>query len=348
MQAQRLVLRVATSDAACGNPAGDPQDPHSLTECDARAQCGGMTASEGEHPLRLTSSLAAEGLDAVDIQRLLAARELTRVRRGVYAEPADLNERASHVRLARATMNFVHPDGVMSHMTAAALHELPVRFEELGHVHMTRQGPGHGRRGNILWLRNSTIADADRTVVDGLPVTSLERTACDLARSLPYEWGVIVMDAALRAGADRVLLLEQVERARRWRGSRRARQVLEFADPRSGSPTESLSRVQMERLGLPRPVLQQPIWLDGRIVAESDFGWPDLHTVGEADGKAKYGELLKQGQGPADAIMAEKRREESIRQAGWWLTRWGWLEASNRVMLGNLLRRAFANALNAA
>lgn len=67
--------------------------------------------------------------------------------------------------------------------------------------------------------------------------------------------------------------------------------------------------------------------------------------MGEVDGKAKYSTLLKDGQTPQDAVMDEKRREESIRQAGWWVTRWGWAEAWNVRTLGDLVRGGMVQGL---
>lgn len=303
-----------------------------------------MTHTFDDDILRTCASLRDEGLGPRDIDRLLARGELTRVRRSIYAEPAELDDRDAHARLVRATMPLTHPETVASHMSAAVLHGLPVQFEDLTHVHATREGPGHGRKGSVLWLRNARLPEAERTSVGDVAVTTLERTAFDLARNLSFEWGVIVMDAALRAGADRALLTEMLDQRRRWRGSVMARRVLAFADAKAESPTESLSRVQMMRLGIPRPTLQYQVVLDGQVVARTDFGWPDLRTVGEADGREKYGRLLRPDQEPADAVMAEKRREERIRQAGYWVTRWGWQEACNRAVLGSQLRRAFAHA----
>ena len=37
--------------------------------------------------------------------------------------------------------------------------------------------------------------------------------------------------------------------------------------------------------------------------------------------------------------MREKRREERIRQAGYWIARWGWKEACDQVVLANIVRR---------
>ena len=39
-------------------------------------------------------------------------------------------------------------------------------------------------------------------------------------------------------------------------------------------------------------------------------------------------------------MVAQNRRQESIRQAGFWVTRWGWAQAWSVSALGKLLRTA--------
>ena len=104
-----------------------------------------------------------------------------------------------------------------------------------------------------------------------------------------------------------------------------ARQVLAFADGRSHSVGESRSRVAIARAGLPTPIPQLPVRL-ARGVAYSDFGWPEQHTVGEFDGKVKYGRLLRPGQSPGDVVYEEKLREDAIRAQDWEVVRWTWAD----------------------
>lgn len=307
-----------------------------------------MTTALTQPTLITTERLMAEGLDALGIRVLVQSGDLIRIRRGVYCAPFELDARELHVLKARATVPKVHADSVFSHSTAAAIHGLPLRQEDLTKIHVTRQGPGHGRNGPLIFLRRSTLDPADRDVMRGLPVTSLARTAVDLARGLPYTWAVIVLDAALRQGLAAEELIEQLERASNWRGIGTARAAAAFADARAESPLESLSRVQIDRLGLPRPELQFEITVNGLLIARTDFAWPDQRLIGEADGRAKYDELLDPGQRAGDVVMAEKRREQGIRSLGYWLVRWGWREANDLEVLGGLLRRSFALAPTAA
>ncbi len=292
--------------------------------------------------LRPTSAFREEGLSTHAVTRLVKHGELTRVRRGFMTCPSiwTLSRRISG---SHAPRPLVHPDGVLSHMSAAIVHGLPSRRSDLAHVRMTRPGPSHGRReqlsGYVMlrWTRSIASRCPDS------PAPALSEPP-PISRTMPCRWGVIVADAALRAGANPDLLSQQLARATHWKGYRQADRALSFADARAESPAESLSRVQMDRLGISAPQLQFPITREGHTEAIVDFAWPELGVVGEVDGRIKYGELLRPGQTTADVVMAEKRREERIRQAGWWICRWGWSEANDPRALGILLRRAFALA----
>ncbi|MGV8845270.1 type IV toxin-antitoxin system AbiEi family antitoxin domain-containing protein [Tessaracoccus sp.] len=285
--------------------------------------------------------LRATGLTPSDIEKRIRNGTLARLRRGVYALPNCPVPEEQHRRLIHASTTAVAESNVMSHISAGVLYGLPVPRNQLELVTMTRLTPGHGERSDRLRVRHTSLADDEVTTLDGVRVTTLERTVFDLARSLPFEWGVMACDAALHNGLDATRLHGATQRHQRLRGAPRARRVAEFGDSRSESAAESLSRVQMARACLPVPDLQHELFdPDGVFIARSDFAWPELRLVGEVDGKGKYGSLLRPGQQPADAIMAEKRREESIRQHGFWIVRWDWDLAWRPEALASLLRRA--------
>ena len=292
--------------------------------------------------LRFTAELmAAEGLTMHHLLNACRAGEWERVRRGAYVRGVVPDERAQHLLLIAATMPLVGDGSVVSHASAAVLHGFPVPRSLLDRVWITREGGGHGRHGPVVHLRRCRLDSEDVTFVGGVPVTSPARTAIDLARAAKLEWGVIACDAALAIGVERTDLLGVIERMRGWPGVRRADRAARFADPGAQSPLESVSRLQISRLRYPVPVVQFPVLRGGVLVATSDFGWEDSGLVGECDGKVKYGVLLEAGETAADAVMREKRREERIRGAGYWISRWDWADAWHPPSLKGILDTGF-------
>ena len=104
---------------------------------------------------------------------------------------------------------------------------------------------------------------------------------------------------------------------------------------------ESYSRVVMMRAGVPRPTLQYEVRNGLVLVGRADFGWEELRTLGEFDGKVKYAELLKPGQTASDAVYQEKCREDAIRDLGWQVVRWNWTDLKDPAALRRRLERAF-------
>jgi hypothetical protein len=54
--------------------------------------------------------------------------------------------------------------------------------------------------------------------------------------------------------------------------------------------------------------------------------WKEQRTIGEFDGKIKYGRLLKPGQSIEEVLFEEKRREDALRDLGWQIVRWLWAD----------------------
>jgi hypothetical protein len=55
-----------------------------------------------------------------------------------------------------------------------------------------------------------------------------------------------------------------------------------------------------------------------------DFWWEAQRLAGEFDGLVKYGRLLRPGQTAADAVVAEKLREDGLRDQDVRVVRWIW------------------------
>ncbi len=278
--------------------------------------------------IRRREQLLADGYSSDEVQRSVREGRLVVVRKGCYVATSALPD-ASDERYAmrvRATGPALAPDAVISHVSAAALFGLPLWGMRLERVHVTRDRRHGGRVNPRLHVHSAHLPATEVGALDGLAVTSVARTVADLARSLPFEQAVVLADAALhRELVTRAQLGSAIESRARRSGTPAARRVLAFADGLSESPGESRSRVRMRLCGVARPQLQMPIAT--RLgVMHADFGWPQHRTVGEFDGLIKYGALLRPGWAPSDAVVAEKRREDAIRDEGWRVTRWIWNE----------------------
>jgi hypothetical protein len=249
-----------------------------------------------------------------------------------------------HHLLVRATMASLRRPAVVSHQSAAVLHGLPLWGVRLDRVHITRRPPASSEVGRCLRTHVARLADHEVTTVDGLPVTDPVRTALDLARSLPLEPAVVVLDAALHLElVQEPLLVSRAREVAGTRGSRAAARALALADARSESVGESRSRVLLHRLGLAPSTLQRTIRsASGLVLGRADFAWEEERVVGEFDGRIKYGRALRPGQDSGDAVFEEKRREDAFRDEDWGVVRWTWSELVPGTVVGDRVRRALA------
>jgi hypothetical protein len=281
---------------------------------------------------------AREGVRAQDLLRAGPEVGLVRVRHGGYARALADDAEGRHRQLIAATYPLLGDRTVLSHGSAALLHGLPVWGSLLGVVSATRSAGGHGRRGRNLHVRFAELDVDEVTDVDGHRCTCLERTALDVARIVTYERAVAVLDAALRMGANRSLLDDMAVRAKGRTGAASAARALHFADPRSESVGESVSRVRIVRAGLPLPDLQVNLYDDhGVWLARSDFAWREQRVIGEFDGRVKYRGSVEE---VADTVMREKSREQAIRDAGWWVVRWSWHDLADAAAFRQRLEAA--------
>lgn len=289
--------------------------------------------------------LLAAGFAEGELRRWLRSGELVSLRRGVYLRsdslPADAEAR--HALSVQAALPGLAADAVVSHVSAAVLFGLPVWNVSLARVHVTRPRRAGARRTARLHVHAAPLDPDEVVEVGGLAVTAPARTVVDIARSLPFEQAVCMADGALQA---RLLTRTEVDaalaRSGRRPGTPAARRVAQFADGLSESVGESRSRVALRRAGLPVPVLQWTVdSVEGHPLGRVDFGWPDLCTVGEFDGRIKYGRLLRPGQDPGDAVFEEKLREDAIRAEGLAMVRWCWSDLTAFAPVADRLRRAF-------
>lgn len=204
-----------------------------------------------------------------------------------------------------------------------------------------------GGRSHGTIAVHSVGSDEPGFTVDGLRVTDLARTLIDVARTTTFARAVGMIDHGLRPPRPGELrfgleptpptaaeLHELLDSLLPIAGSTKARKAIDFADARSGSLLESLSRVQLMLLGLPQPELQVPFFDSDGHIGTTDFYWRDLDLIGEADGAHKYdGENSPSGLPSPVVLKKEKDREDRLRRQVTGFVRWDWDTAYDRNRL---------------
>jgi hypothetical protein len=142
----------------------------------------------------------------------------------------------------------------------------------------------------LIITRNETLLAGERTLVDGVPVTSPARTAFDLGRRPGFQTAVIRIDALARAtGIAAPDVYPLIDTHRGARGMKQLRRVLPLVDAGAESPQETRTRLVLIRGGLPRPQTQievRNMW--GAVVARIDMGWEEWLVGVEYDGEQHW------------------------------------------------------------
>lgn len=292
--------------------------------------------------------LESTGWSSGAISRAVVDGDLEWLASGMYTVPDDSKPWVKYLlRVRAASVNRIH---VVSHESAAALHDIPFLHPNRVYVHFTTgldHGGGiRGGKAGKVHLHPRPLLPEDITVVDGILVTSRVRTAVDIAMCPDLIRGVCAFDSVRLVrrypkpedpepvGVD--ALQGCVDRLGGRRGSAFAQRALDLSVNRSGSAGESWSRIDMHNWNLPRPQLQTEHTIDGHQYF-ADFDWGTL--IGEFDGKDKYGETAEER---AAALEAEKERQGEFTDSGIEVIRWNWNHLQQTGKLHALLLPAMA------
>ena len=221
------------------------------------------------------------------------------------------------------------PGAVVSHRSAAALWRLPGFREGIVEI-LAPHGATHHRLKDGSVHESRRIPTHHVTTLDGFPVTSVERTLCDLA-SLP--WGVHpkrlerAMDNAL---AMRLTTCEQLWRvwgdlvSRGRPGVQSMRALLAERLPGYVAPAselEALFRDAVTAAGMEQPVRQLDVG-DEDWIGRVDFTYRRQRVIVEVDGRFGHAsELDKQ---------RDRARDEALAAAGWTVLRFTWEDLVTR------------------
>lgn len=143
----------------------------------------------------------------------------------------------------------------------------------------------HTRKRRGVIVREERIGPDEITYIGELPVTTVARTALDLARHLPRDIAVPHLDAlAAATGALPIDALALAAKYPRLRGIRRARIALALMDRGAESPQETRLRLVLIDGGLPRPRTQIRV-TDGVKEAFLDMGYEEPMVAFDYDGR---------------------------------------------------------------
>ena len=172
----------------------------------------------------------------------------------------------------------------------------------------------HRSRSNDLIRRHiSQVPEDERTVEEGIPVTTVPRTIFDLAAAEPVD----VVENLLRGMErlelrDRLPLRDLLERYPRRRGVRRVRTALERLEEEppgpKASPLEERFAPFLRKHRLPLPRFNDWIFLGNRSF-KVDCHWPGSGRIVELDGWESHG--------TRSAFRDDRARDRRLRAAGY-------------------------------
>jgi very-short-patch-repair endonuclease len=321
-----------------------------------------LHVAESQGDLFTTGQAATAGYDKWGLLGLVKANEAAHLARGLYAvcHPGEhLTSEAAHVRLARGGL-LLYEDATLSGHSALAALGLPVWGADLSRAHLERPVAGEVLTQRFVIRPPLRAPRSDADVPGGEPAEreavpeprdSVDAAHVDLGRQVPVAValvqhclesgaaaGIVAADAALH---QELVTMDDLTAAAAlvhgWPRSSKVRTMLGHLDGRSESVGESRLRFATAVAGI--PLEPQVVIRDeaGTFIARVDFVVAGTMVVVEFDGRVKYGD------GGADALMAEKRREDRLRRRGYAVVRVTWADLYHVPRVLRWIRSAIAS-----
>lgn len=268
-----------------------------------------------------------EALAAGFTRRTLQGAELGRVHRGVFVPAAGGSPDTLDRIVAAAAL--ITGDGVIGGWAALRWHAevaVPHLLNELtdgcidgGDDRPRRVGPLRPVtlclpraerifRSDGIRVFRSEIEAAHRLRVAGVPVSSLVRTAFDLARRQPFETAVQTVDwMRCRGLLDIGELQEYVDAHPRFRGAGQARVAVAASCDGVMSPPETALRLLWHQAVPTRLLVNPGIWSAGMFLGRPDLLDLDAGIAGEYDGAVHF---------TAQHVHDDRLRQERLEAAG--------------------------------
>ncbi|MEY2848739.1 MAG: hypothetical protein RI885_1404 [Actinomycetota bacterium] len=296
--------------------------------------------------LILPSTFGLGGTGARALARDVDRGLLVKLRRGAFVESSvweSSSLRDRHILRVRAVVSAAQRPVIVAGLSAAALWGMPIDGDWPTDVTLLDQWKGGGRSEPGVRRTASGFVTATSTELSGIAVTTLARTAVDVARCMPFSLAMGSLDWALWRNNPRAIthedLVDELARYRFHAGRRRVEAQLSFATHLSDSYGESECRAVIYLLGFEIPELQLEV-RDGVGLMRPDFTWPGVRRLGEFDGKLKYTCGFAPDGDIAEIVWQEKKREDRLRRLGYGMSRFTTSDVKNPRLLQAILQDA--------
>ena len=210
------------------------------------------------------------------------------------------------------------PEAVLSHWSAA--HLWMIRPNSRTRIDVTV--PHRSRSSKPIRRHISSVPGDERTVAEGIPVTTVPRTILDLAATVEADTiENLLRESEFRRLSDRLSLPDLLARYPGKRGTRRLQVALQRLreDPvgRKRSPLEERFAPFLRRYRLPLPRFNDWILLGDKRY-QVDCHWPSLRLVVELDGWASHSTRT--------AFREDRARDRRLTAAGYTVAHITWAQ----------------------
>lgn len=271
--------------------------------------------AQRQHGVVSRAQLLERGWTDAEIEWRTGAGRLHHLHTGVYAVGHRLVSREARWMTALLASE---TEAVLSHWSAAALWRIRPNSRSTADV----TGPSRSRSWGAIRRHVSRVPADERTIEQGMPVTTVPRTIFDLAATQPVDLvEAMVREAEHLRLHDRLSLRDLVARYPGRRGARRVRLALERLEAlpaaRLRSPLEERFKPFLRRHRLPTPRFNDWIVLGAKRF-QVDCHWPGSGQIVELDGWKAHG--------TRSAFRDDRARDRALRVAGYSVTRISWAQ----------------------
>src|SRR4051794_24868280 len=275
-----------------------------------------------QHGLITRDQLVGQGLSRHQISRLRLAHRIEPVHPEIYR----LAGAPTTSRQALLAAVLAADCSMASHRSAAELWGIG-GVRSVG-PEITVPGKARPRLAGVIVHRTDTVYAEDITEIDGIPTTTIPRTALDLGAVLTIdgvEWAM--EDAVVWLGTQFSALRDCLDRlaARGRNGCGVLRTLLDARDPAMAAPQSELEMAMirvLRRAGIPEPQRQHWLRRPGAPPVCIDLAWPEHRFGIEADSRVWHA-------GRKD-VERNSAKHNTITILGWDVLRFTWLHVRHR------------------